>query len=283
VATCPRCDPAQELSDAGDCGSCGGRLLEQAAAERLLHDELGHDVGKLRQLAELFAGERLRCPSCAGQQSPLTLKGVPIDLCLGCGAVWLDAGEGEALTALATGSTAPPPPARSPPRAPSTVDEVVFEGSRSDAITKLALAFGAGLAALAVALSLYPDRSAGMPLIVAVLSPLFGVALSERVRVTWSARKKELTIARRYGELFVRRRTLPGDAIAATFVEAQVLHSRESGSHTRVRTVVEMKDGARVELAWQRDSPVPVQITDAVARATGCDHDGRVHIGSAHE
>ena len=59
------------------------------------HDELGE--GMPRGPAP---GEALGCPRCAGtMETVAAAHGVEIDQCLECGAIWLDAGELEALVA----------------------------------------------------------------------------------------------------------------------------------------------------------------------------------------
>lgn len=97
---CPRCDVIL-VSDppfGARCPRCAGHHLDAAVAGPLLEREVGQSLDQLRELAGMFAGTRLPCPECSGEQSPVTLRGVPLDLCLGCGAVWLDAGELRAIT-----------------------------------------------------------------------------------------------------------------------------------------------------------------------------------------
>lgn len=97
TGTCPRCDvalaPGYGALGEDVCPSCDGRLLSPELTRRVVIDEGGTDPDTVRQLAEHFGGERLPCPACAGEMSPVTLKGTPIDVCLRCGATFLDAGE----------------------------------------------------------------------------------------------------------------------------------------------------------------------------------------------
>jgi Transcription factor zinc-finger len=100
---CPRC-PGQELLEGGilsasNCPRCGGGLLPDDGAQRLLVDDLGHDRAQLQELAALVGGTRLLCPSCNGRMSPIQLRGAPLDLCFQCGALWVDAGELERVSA----------------------------------------------------------------------------------------------------------------------------------------------------------------------------------------
>jgi Zn-finger nucleic acid-binding protein len=80
------------------CSQCNGRVLGPDQTRTVLIEEAGLSADQIRELAELFGGEHLRCPLCSGDMSPVTLKGTPIDVCLGCGATFLDAGELERLS-----------------------------------------------------------------------------------------------------------------------------------------------------------------------------------------
>jgi Zn-finger nucleic acid-binding protein len=97
MSVCPRCQNEFE-SGAGAlgedvCASCGGRALTPAHTRRLLEEELGLSPSTLKELATHFAGPRLTCSACGSLMSPVTLRGVPIDLCLGCGTTFFDEGE----------------------------------------------------------------------------------------------------------------------------------------------------------------------------------------------
>lgn len=90
------------------CPTCGGHHLDVELAGPLLEREVGKSVDDLKALAAHFGGARLPCPGCGGSQSPVTLRGVPVDLCLQCGALWLDGGELRALTGGRLEETPPP-------------------------------------------------------------------------------------------------------------------------------------------------------------------------------
>lgn len=98
---CARChDP--ELTVAGvlssvACPRCGGGFISEDGTSRLL-DELGHSTAELRELAALFGGTRLPCPGCKSKMSPLQLRGVTLDVCFGCGGLWVDRGDLEAVS-----------------------------------------------------------------------------------------------------------------------------------------------------------------------------------------
>lgn len=105
---------AQEAGSAlGDapCPSCKGTFVPSEGVERLVHRELGLEISTLRELMGPHAGTQLKCPSCAFAMSHVQLKGVPLELCTGCGGVWLDEGELERLSLGRYTYTAPPSPA----------------------------------------------------------------------------------------------------------------------------------------------------------------------------
>jgi Zn-finger nucleic acid-binding protein len=97
LGQCPRCvrplQPPVGTLEEEVCGGCGGRYLPSRGVARLLEDERGLDLGLLRELSEHFGNENLRCPGCAHGCSTIQLKGERVDLCFGCGGLWLDAGE----------------------------------------------------------------------------------------------------------------------------------------------------------------------------------------------
>jgi Zn-finger nucleic acid-binding protein len=127
TGACPRCNNAltPRFGDLGEdvCGNCDGRLLSPSLTQRVLIDEGGISPQLIKDLAEHFAGERLTCPSCAGAMSPVTIKGTPIDVCLGCGATFLDAGELSRLSAGRHGEVAAPPQLIRPVDTAPQVDE----------------------------------------------------------------------------------------------------------------------------------------------------------------
>ncbi len=87
------------------CTHCGGILLPASGSERLLHDELAMDRARLVELADSFGGRRSPCASCGARVRPLLLRGVDIDVCFHCGALWFDRGE---LARLSQGRHAEP-------------------------------------------------------------------------------------------------------------------------------------------------------------------------------
>lgn len=96
---CPSCrmvfldPPAGELAER-ECARCGGRLLDREALKRVVLEPLGKTPGELSEAARGARGDGAICPSCARAMSPVLLEGdVIVDLCVGCGATWLDEGE----------------------------------------------------------------------------------------------------------------------------------------------------------------------------------------------
>ncbi len=96
---CPSCrmvfldPPAGELAER-ECTRCGGRLLDRDAVRRVVLEPLGKTPGDLSEAARGAKGDGSVCPSCARAMAPVLLSDdVIIDLCVGCGASWLDEGE----------------------------------------------------------------------------------------------------------------------------------------------------------------------------------------------
>lgn len=97
LGQCPRCS-VELLAGHGAlhehvCGRCQGRFLPADVTERLVISELGIEREVLLELVGHFAGERLLCPGCGQRSHPITLRGVCLDFCVGCGGLWCDAGE----------------------------------------------------------------------------------------------------------------------------------------------------------------------------------------------
>jgi Zn-finger nucleic acid-binding protein len=98
---CPRCDHTLDAPEGAlaerVCSSCEGRFLPPEGTARLVA-ELGLDTEFLRQLVADDGGPPLSCPGCGTTMSALELQGEAVELCLGCGGLWLDAGELEAVS-----------------------------------------------------------------------------------------------------------------------------------------------------------------------------------------
>jgi hypothetical protein len=123
---CARChDPDLNVAGALSsvaCARCGGGFIPEDGTSRLL-DELGHTTAELRELAALFGGARLQCPGCKSKMSPLQLRGVTLDVCFGCGGLWVDKGDLEAVS-----STRYQMPAPTQPLAKATMAIVPAQG-----------------------------------------------------------------------------------------------------------------------------------------------------------
>jgi hypothetical protein len=92
---CPRC--ASELgAESGAfrqraCAQgCGALILD---SERLLVDRAGLDLEVVRAVVREQGVKKGVCPSCSSAMHEGRLRGVVVDLCLSCGALWLDKSE----------------------------------------------------------------------------------------------------------------------------------------------------------------------------------------------
>lgn len=118
-APCPRCGLVLYLN-VGElcesvCAHCRGRFLPPSAVEHLVHGQLGISMVVLRELAGHFAGPRLTCPECRSFMNPMKLRNIPLDVCLGCGGLWCDAGEFLRLSEGRYQEIQPTQPAPEPP------------------------------------------------------------------------------------------------------------------------------------------------------------------------
>ncbi len=103
MSRCPRCAETALVDQHGVlheavCPSCQGRFLDEAAARQVIEYELGIENEQLQELSALFGGLTLTCPGCGQSTRPVTLRGVPVDVCFRCGGLWCDAGELERLS-----------------------------------------------------------------------------------------------------------------------------------------------------------------------------------------
>lgn len=84
------------------CLACRGRLLDDQQAQVVLQQHCGLERSLLAEMANHYQG-RGQCPSCHRRMALLPVRGVEVDLCLGCGSLHLDAGE---LSRLTSGAVA---------------------------------------------------------------------------------------------------------------------------------------------------------------------------------
>lgn len=103
AGACPRC--VVPLDDAGRCGRCDGELLPAGEVQAFAATRLGLDIAMLRELAAQFGGDAPPCPACRRRLSPVRVKGQPVELCLGCGSMWVDGGERAAMERAAALTT----------------------------------------------------------------------------------------------------------------------------------------------------------------------------------
>lgn len=102
---CPRCGRVTfASSDTGGigtrCPSCGGVHLSVEDVEQVICVELGLDPGELRAMARPYDADEAvaHCSSCEAPLSIAQLENINVDLCVRCGAGWLDHGELERLS-----------------------------------------------------------------------------------------------------------------------------------------------------------------------------------------
>jgi len=82
------------------CGVCRGALLPAHQAQDLVENRLHLTKPDLDDLAALFGGAATECVACGGRARPVRLRGVYVELCRQCGAIWLDEGEETAFLSL---------------------------------------------------------------------------------------------------------------------------------------------------------------------------------------
>lgn len=116
---CPRCDAtlsALEVSARSSferfvvdrCQLCGGMWIDRSELAKVCPSLSG--LHERRIELEVFGkpgGDLLSCPRCGDVPSAFALLGLTIDVCMGCGGVWLDSHEHSELGA-STGIRSPP-------------------------------------------------------------------------------------------------------------------------------------------------------------------------------
>jgi hypothetical protein len=86
---CPVCLDSV-LDESGRCGGCGGSLVHDA--EDALAG-VGIDRELLVRLMEETGTKGHACPGCAFEMTRTQVRGEMVDLCKGCGGMWVDASE----------------------------------------------------------------------------------------------------------------------------------------------------------------------------------------------
>ena len=130
---CPRCQGLLGASALAvvdqECPRCGGVFLAPQNAAQVLGEQ-GFSPEFLAQLAQGLASQGLPCVACARRMQQLPLRGRNVDLCPGCGALWLDAGELGPLTGgkFANGALRPAPAALGPVAARHGLTETSIPG-----------------------------------------------------------------------------------------------------------------------------------------------------------
>lgn len=106
---CPKCGSERfEAIDTAEgveldfCADCGGVLFD--AREVAEYFELDRDIPDLKAVKAAAKWSGIVCPKCGGKWAELPYKAgedLLIDLCTGCGVIWLDKGEFPKLEAIA--------------------------------------------------------------------------------------------------------------------------------------------------------------------------------------
>ena len=99
---CPRCHDVELVDDNGPlssatCARCGGGLIPDNGLAVLL-EEIKSTREELNEIAAQYGGARVQCPACKSKMSPLVLRGEHVDLCFGCGSLFVDKGELELIS-----------------------------------------------------------------------------------------------------------------------------------------------------------------------------------------
>jgi Zn-finger nucleic acid-binding protein len=94
---CLRCPDVDLVEDRGVlheavCPRCQGRLFDQSGSSRVLEEFCGLPRALVGELCAHYAG-RTTCPACQRRMSLVPVRNVHVDLCGGCGALYLDHGE----------------------------------------------------------------------------------------------------------------------------------------------------------------------------------------------
>ena len=119
------------------CPSCQGKLLLRNQAQQLVVNELGIPPAEVTAALAQPGPRRLPCGSCGGAMAQVRLRGVSVDLCGQCGAMWFERGLIEMLT---QGKRAEPI-VRDPSAAPTRSRGPLWAG----AAVACALVVGAGV------------------------------------------------------------------------------------------------------------------------------------------
>ncbi len=214
--TCPACrskgaavglTPGASLEGCS-CLRCGGTLLPTTGSERLLHEELALDRAALVDLAESFGGRRFGCPGCRAAMRTLILRGVDVDLCFHCGALWLDQGELERLSGNRHRGLAPTQ-AQPLASAPTNATNATTALQRPDATVRLdarhPLRLGLGSVTRAVGIVVGLGAVAGLGKVWAV------GAVAAIVAGTWLRRRRIVDVFPRARRFLRSRAWMPTD------------------------------------------------------------------------
>jgi antitoxin component YwqK of YwqJK toxin-antitoxin module len=98
IGHCPRCADHPKLAPPGEalhesiCPDCNGRFLPQAATRHVVVELMGVEEGTLREMIGHFGAAQIDCPDCNRPMPPIQVRGQRVELCQGCGGMWLGPG-----------------------------------------------------------------------------------------------------------------------------------------------------------------------------------------------
>ena len=103
VPLCPLCRNVELIERAGmldeaACPNCRGRFLRTDAARCVFESELGVDLFALKSGTAPSASAEMCCAACHSRMRPVPVGELIVNLCGGCGSVWLDENELELLS-----------------------------------------------------------------------------------------------------------------------------------------------------------------------------------------
>jgi hypothetical protein len=99
---------AGHLHEAVCCG-CQSRFFAQDATLDLCARFLKVDPSTIRQATQHFGGRHITCPGCLRRMSQVPLRGALLDVCTGCGGMFMDKGLLTRITDGGVEETASPP------------------------------------------------------------------------------------------------------------------------------------------------------------------------------
>jgi hypothetical protein len=107
---CPRCGEEMWIVERKGqkldmCHRCKGLWFDSSELDSVLGGE-----GRIELLIGIKAsvrGERLECPECKSYMESKDIFGIFVDMCPGCGGIWMDSGETEKIWSISQSVISP--------------------------------------------------------------------------------------------------------------------------------------------------------------------------------